>query len=286
LPRRQSTRSCGLTAGVGGKIHHCRGLTLLPGAFSIMSNRYETDTLVSQYLLFHYGNGEDQCPYSFGPMDSCFYPIRCVTEFLPDIGPVECALDLGCAVGRSTFELSRWAERVIGIDLSNPFIAAAKEVQETGVARIQRLEEGKINISIERSLPDSIDRTKVTFEVGDAIALRKDIGTFDVVLAANLIDRVNSPRRLLQTFQELVRPGGFLILTSPYTWLEEFTEISEWLGGTYDKAGEPSETLAGIERTLGPSFSLEKTKNLPFLIREHVRKYQWSVAQATVWRAV
>jgi hypothetical protein len=25
-------------------------------------------------------------------------------------------------------------------------------------------------------------------------------------------------------------------------------------------------------------------KDLPFLIREHARKFQWSVAEATIWR--
>jgi putative 4-mercaptohistidine N1-methyltranferase len=251
-----------------------------------MSNIYETETLVSQYLLFHYGTGEDQCPYPFGPTDARFYPIRCVSEFLPEIGLVDRALDLGCAVGRSTFELSRWADSVIGIDLSHSFISAAKEVQKTGVALIQRLEEGKVVKAIERSLPEGIDRTKVTFETGDATALRSDLGTFDLVLAANLIDRVRSPRRLLQTFRALVRPGGHLILTSPYTWLAEFTDVSEWLGGAYNDAGQPIETLAELKRALGPSFALAKTRDLPFLIREHVRKYQWSVAQATVWKGI
>ena len=74
-----------------------------------MTNVYESDLLVEQYLLFHYGTAEDQLPYSFGPRDALFYPIRCVNDFLPSIGEVEGALDLGCAVGRSTFELSRWA---------------------------------------------------------------------------------------------------------------------------------------------------------------------------------
>jgi hypothetical protein len=29
---------------------------------------------------------------------------------------------------------------------------------------------------------------------------------------------------------------------------------------------------------------LKLVKDLPFLIREHARKFQWSVALATVWR--
>ncbi|MBV8100293.1 MAG: methyltransferase domain-containing protein, partial [Verrucomicrobia bacterium] len=93
-------------------------------------NIYETDLLLNQYLLFHYGTAEDQLPYSFGPQDALFYPSRCVNDFLPGIGRISRALDLGCAVGRSTFELTRWANEVIGIDLSSQFIAAAQAMQK------------------------------------------------------------------------------------------------------------------------------------------------------------
>ena len=83
-----------------------------------MSSTYETDLLLNQYLLFHYGTAEDQLPYPFGPRDALFFPQRCVTNFLPEIGEVERALDLGCAVGRSTFELARWSQEAVGIDSS------------------------------------------------------------------------------------------------------------------------------------------------------------------------
>jgi putative 4-mercaptohistidine N1-methyltranferase len=251
-----------------------------------MANMYETDALVAQYLLFHYGSAADQCPFENGPKEALFYPIRCVTEFMAGIGRVERALDLGCAVGRSTFELTRWANQSIGIDLSKRFIQAAKEVQMEGVARFERLERGEIKTAIEQRLPDSIDRTKASFEVGDATALREDIGTFDVVLAANLIDRVQQPGRLLGSFERLISTGGFLILASPYTWLDEFTPKSEWIGGKYSADGAPQEIGKELEKALGPNFVSKEKKDLPFLIREHARKYQWSVAQATLWRKI
>ena len=252
--------------------------TLLP------KNVYESDLLLDQYLLFHYGTAEDQLPYLFGPRDALFYPIRCVSDFLPTIGVVERALDLGCAVGRSTFELSRWAMEVVGIDLSHRFIAAANRVQETGRIEIRRVEEGELVTQVTRELPLDLRPERCRFEIGDATALPKNIGQFDIVLAANLIDRVNAPRNLLHSFSGLVRPGGHLILASPYTWLEEFTPKSAWLGGRYDDTGKASLTLDGLKETLLGAFDHRLTKDLPFLIREHARKFQWSVAQATVWR--
>jgi putative 4-mercaptohistidine N1-methyltranferase len=247
-------------------------------------NVYESDLLVDQYLLFHYGTAEDQLPYLFGPRDALFYPIRCVSDFMPAIGVVERALDLGCAVGRSTFELSRWAQEVVGIDLSHRFIAAANRVQETGRIEIRRLDEGELISRFARELPLDLRRERCQFEIGDATELPANIGQFDVLLAANLIDRVKSPRKLLASFSALVRPGGHLILSSPYTWLEEFTPKSEWLGGRYGTAGTAVLTLDGIKKTLLGAFDHLLTKDLPLLIREHARKFQWSVAQVTVWQ--
>lgn len=44
------------------------------------------------------------------------------------------------------------------------------------------------------------------------------------MLAANLIDRLYSPRKFLTTIHERMNPGGLLVITSPYTWLEEYTK--------------------------------------------------------------
>jgi putative 4-mercaptohistidine N1-methyltranferase len=244
-------------------------------------NVYETDALVDQYLLFHYGEGEDQLPYPFGPHDALFYPVRCVTEFVPLAGRVDRALDLGCAVGRSAFELARTAQNVIGIDLSQRFIAAAKEIQRSGEIQFRRHEEGNAYASILRRLDPAIDRSRCQFEVGDALRLRSDLGTFDFILAANLIDRVHSPKELLAVLRRLLNPGGHLLIASPYTWLSEFTPTQEWLGAI--QTWSETTTLRAIQENLGNKLELVSSKDLPFLIREHARKYQWSVAQASLW---
>ncbi|MBV8212563.1 MAG: putative 4-mercaptohistidine N1-methyltransferase [Verrucomicrobia bacterium] len=241
-------------------------------------NIYETDLLLNQYLLFHYGTAEDQVPYSFGPRDALFYPSRCVTDFLPDIGRKTRALDLGCAVGRSTFELTHWADEVIGIDLSGQFIAAAQAIQEAGKVQIRILEEGRRSTVVTRRLDPEIDRSKCRFFVGDALRVSPELGSFDLILAANLIDRVSRPVDLLGEIKRLLRSNGHVILASPYTWLEEFTPSENWL------AGASVTTLSRIQEILEPDLVLVTAKDLPFLIREHARKFQWSVAQASLWK--
>lgn len=243
-----------------------------------MPGYYETDRAASEYLLFHYGAEADVMPWAFGPRDALQFPARIVRDgLLRERLPVRVrALDLGCAVGRSSFELARSAEEVVGIDLSGRFIAAAREMQATGEIRYRLGEEGGIFREARVRVPEGVDAGRVRFEVGDALRLPPDLGGFDVVLAANLVDRVQRPRELLGAMGRLVRPGGQLILTSPYTWLEEYTAQEEWLCAS----GRPtSEVLAGFL----PGFRLERRLDVPFVIREHARKFQWSVAELTTW---
>lgn len=241
-------------------------------------NIYETDKLLAEYLLFHYGTAEEIAPPSPGALD---YAVRCVTECVDRtaLPPDARALDLGCAVGRSTFELARLCKHALGIDYSRRFIDAAETIRRDGSIRYERMDEGALTTSLTAHRPAGVDPARVTFEVGDAMALRADLGVFDVVLMANLIDRLRHPRRCLERLTELVRPGGQLVITSPYTWLEEFTPREHWLGGF-----DGTSTLDGLHSALTPAFEPIATRDLPFLIREHARKFQLSIAQASIWR--
>jgi len=116
----------------------------------------------------------------------------------------------------------------------------------------------------------------ISFEVGDACELRSDIGEFDLVHAANLLCRLPDPMALLSRLPELVQPGGQLLLTTPLTWLEDFTPREKWLGD--------GDSASALKNILQDSFDLEVEKNLPFLIREHRRKFQYSVALGMRWR--
>ncbi|MEO7317745.1 MAG: methyltransferase domain-containing protein, partial [Chthoniobacteraceae bacterium] len=187
-------------------------------------NIYESDKLIAEYLLFHYGSAQEILPYEFGPRNALEYPARCVSECVTADGR---ALDLGCAVGRSTFELARSCNEVIGIDFSRRFIGAANALK-TGEIPYLRTDEGDQSTRLVASVPAGIERTRVAFEVGDAMNLRADLGTFDVVLMANLIDRLSEPQRCLARLSSLVNTSGQLVITSPYTWLEDFTPRANW----------------------------------------------------------
>jgi putative 4-mercaptohistidine N1-methyltranferase len=251
------------------------------------TNPYESDRLVHEYLLFHYGSAEEVLPFPEGPRGALGFPVRCVREgFDWERAVGGRALDLGCAVGRSSFELSRECSEVVGIDYSSAFVRAAERIRVEGRVEYERREEGERTTRLVAGLPEGSVAERIRFEVGDAQALRGDLGEFDVVLMANLIDRLRDPQRCLSGLGGLVRSGGQLLVTSPYTWMEEFTPKSAWLGGVREVEGGEvgrGSTLEGLKRSLEGEFELAGVRNFPFLIREHARKYQWSVAEGSLW---
>ncbi len=99
---------------------------------------YESDAALAQYLLFHYGTPGQICPLVPEARTACGFPARCVSESMRHIvlaGKAR-ALDLGCAVGRGSFELGRHFKEVVGIDFSERFVAAARRMGQERAATV------------------------------------------------------------------------------------------------------------------------------------------------------
>lgn len=237
-------------------------------------NPYESSRLLAEYLLFHYASPEEILPAAApaGMADALGFPVRTVARFSP--GAAARGLDLGCAVGRSTYEMSRSCGEVTGVDFSHAFIRAASALAE-GPLPYRRHDEAHRHTDLVARLPEDLPVGRVSFETGDAMDLRADLGTFDRVHAANLLCRLPDPARLLARLPSLVRPGGELVLATPCTWLEEYTPPGHW---------PPGSTLDWLTERLGPDFELLRTSEEPFLIRETARKFQWTLSLASVWR--
>ena len=243
------------------------------------ASHYETDRLVSEYIEFHYGAEYYGVPN---------FPLTLARMAISAMGnkPAGKALDLGCATGRASFELARHFNKVTGIDFSARFIGIGTQLIEQGRLGYTLVDEGELLSHKECSLAEhdlASVAGKVEFFQGDACNLKPIFTGYDLILAANLIDRLYSPARFLESVHERLNPGGLLMLTSPYTWLEEHTKREEWIGG-FKKDGENLTTLDGLKAMLGEHFRLVNGPlEVPFVIRETKRKFQHTLAAVTIW---
>lgn len=243
-------------------------------------NPYESARMVADYLFFHYADFAEAARGLPVPESAWGFPRRVVAGLLDSSTPLQRALDLGCAVGGSSFELSKSATSVVGVDFSRAFIDAALALQKSGSLGAEVALEGARKQAFQARVDAMTHRERVEFRVGDAMSLPEDLGVFEVVLAANLVCRLPDPARFLKEIADRVAPGGQLLLATPFSWLEEFTTPGLWLGG----APASGESFHVMRDLLHPCFELEHTVDIPFLIREHGRKFQYGISLGSRWR--
>lgn len=240
---------------------------------------YETDKLMSEYAEFHYGDSY------FGVAN---FPQTLAKIALQAMAgkTKNRALDLGCASGRASFELAREFNHVTGVDFSARFINQGVQLIQAGQLRYTLADEGelveyKTRTLAELGLADTKDR--VEFYQGDACNLKPIYTNYDLVLAANLIDRLYNPAKFLENIHTRINAGGILLIASPYTWLEEHTPREAWLGG-FKKDGESYTTFDALQDYLGAHFKLlSKPQGVPFVIRETKHKHQHTISEVTIW---
>jgi len=244
----------------------------------VVTDYYTSDSIISQYC--HFGWGDNRLGVEN-------YPAKCASialEMMKD-KPRKKAFDIGCAIGRSSFELARGFEEVIGVDFSARFIQEAEVLKQNGVLRYTVPTEGELESFHEVNLANynlKKESQKVTFWQADACNLKPIYKDFDLIFAGNLIDRLYDPKKFLDALPERLNDGGILILTSPYTWQEASTPKEKWIGG-YKRDGENVTTLQGLEEILESNFRLLDTRDVPFVIQETARKHQHTVAQMSIW---
>jgi len=234
--------------------------------------------LIARYCHFDWGENRFGVPN---------FPENCAKAALEYMGDrsKERAFDIGCAVGRSSFELARIFDKVIGVDLSARLIQEALRLKESGSVHYAMPVEGEI-VSLHEVRLNKFGlehaSKKVNFWQADPCRLKPIFSDFDLVLAANLIERLPNPVEFLKSMPQRIRKGGMLILTSTYTWQEKLTPKAYWIGGYIDNGKEVT-SLHGLQRLLEADFKLLDTQDIPFVFQETAREYRHGVAQMSVW---
>jgi SAM-dependent methyltransferase len=117
--------------------------------------------------------------------------------------PGDLVLDLGCGFGRHAFEARRRGGRVVACDLSTDELA---QVRNTFVAMS---EHGEVP-------PHSLAAPAC----GDATKLPFPDGTFDRIIASEVLEHIADDVAALDELTRVLRPGGTMAVTIP-AWLPE-----------------------------------------------------------------
>ena len=104
-----------------------------------------------------------------------------------DLAGVQRVLEVGAGTGQFTFALAETAETVLATDLSQDMVERLEtKLSEAGVSN-------------------------ATTEAMSAYGLSAEDASFDVVVCANALHVMDEPRRALNEFRRVLRPGGRLI---------------------------------------------------------------------------
>ena len=263
-------------------------------------NVYETDDSLHMYLGLHYpasGDAENVppfLPHANAPIHGLGFPQR-VAGLLQKLQPHgSSALDIGCAVGGASFALAQTYDRVDAFDFSASFVQAAKRMQsepETVSFRIPM--EAEIDTTVQAVHDAGVTeavREKVNFFVGNACELQ-DIPElqntkYDGAILSNLLCRLPDPVACLDGLHGILQPNGVVVMVTPFSWLPEFTHKAKWLGGYRDPVTqEPIYSKDTLQRLMEErGFAKIHEEQMPLIIREHQRKMQYIVSEATAFR--
>jgi SAM-dependent methyltransferase/uncharacterized protein YbaR (Trm112 family) len=158
---------------------------------------------------------------------------RCLDQGLamltgPARGPV---VDIGCSVGRSSFELAQSTQKVVlGIDVNFSMLRLAQRVLREGRVHYPRRRIGLVyerrEFPVDFEFADQVD-----FWACDAQMPPFRDGTFGLAVGLQVLDAVASPVGLLESISRLLKPAGAALLATPYDWSPRVTAIEAWIGG-------------------------------------------------------
>jgi SAM-dependent methyltransferase len=114
------------------------------------------------------------------------------------VGPRDLVLDLGCGFGRHAFEAARRGASVVALD------AGPEEVAQVRGTFAAMIEQGEI-------APDH----PVTAVQGDALRLPFPDGTFDRVIASEVLEHIPDDSAAMRELARVLRPGGAMAVTVP-----------------------------------------------------------------------
>lgn len=247
-------------------------------AFEHLEDRQKLGT----YMDAHYGVKEP--PQSIGSINGKDFWENIVSLLSTGINnSTEVSLDIGCSVGRGTFELGKVSDFAVGIDINYQMVAVAAEIQRQHNFAYEHKTHGRFFKKIQSNYEPS---DNILFLVADAMDPPFKAATFDLIAAFNVIDNVKYPLTLLGQIDALLRQNGILLLSSPYEWRKDICEMNEWLeNANLDSPEFLRNVLKGaLVQDMNLHYEImHEEHDVPWVLRHHKR--YWSMFLVHILRA-
>lgn len=197
---------------------------------------------------------------------------------LEALGPVQGpAIDLGGAVGRCGWELSRSVGPVLVGDLNFSFLRFAQRLALEGAVSFARRRVGLVYDPVTVTLPagadDWVGNGRLDFWAVDAMALPFRASAFRLATAINLLDSISGPTEAVAETARVLEPGGGAVFATPHDWTQNAAEPARWMGGHSQRgphggATEPVLVATLAQHGLAP---VAERSGLPWRLRLHAR---------------
>lgn len=177
------------------------------------NNFYESDESISSYCDLYYGKDKLYTNY-----------VDLLRPYLKDLKNSK-ALDLGCCVGRTSFELAKIYDEVLGIDFSANYINIGVKLKLYDFVNYKIKKEDKTFEERAISLKDfDLEKVKdkVSFMQGDACNLKEIYKDFDLIFYSSLIDKLYYPKKFLEDVSRRINKNGFFVFLSSHNWFNEY----------------------------------------------------------------
>jgi SAM-dependent methyltransferase/uncharacterized protein YbaR (Trm112 family) len=223
---------------------------------------------LSIYLDAHWGDRAEPPPDGPGAGFACSAIVDRIAALAGR--RVAAAVELGCSTGRIVAELATGAEHVVGVELSFGAIRRARRLLDGERLSYPRRVIGRHYTPASTAAGDrAVPAERRLLVCGDALDPPLVPGVYDRVVALNLLDSVPDPAQLLSVLDGLCRPGGEIIVSSPYAWQSSVMAEAHRLGGP-DPAADLAARFRGGVGLSGP-YEIEDEAALPWILRRDAR---------------
>ena len=240
---------------------------------------YGSFSMRSSYLWSHYSE------FFNGPDATDAYK-KWAAAFNPRKGR---ALDIGCAVGRLTFEMTKTHDRAIGIDTSLSFIRAARNIMTRKRLEFDLIIEGEITDRRSSILDPGFKYENAEFIVADAMALPFRSDCFATASSVNILEKVPDPSLHFSEVNRVMdRSNARFLFSDPFSWDETVSSPNLWLGGRNEGPfkGFGIDNVCRIlqedGRIFSPKFSIQETGRVQWKIRKTQNLWEHITSQFVI----